>query len=52
MELLERDISQFNGVARIIITPKPGKPLEEANSYRLTSLLPIMSEIFEKGYAP
>jgi hypothetical protein len=36
-------------VAQIILTPKPGKLLEEASSYRLISLLPIISKIFEKA---
>jgi hypothetical protein len=35
-------------VAHIIMIPKPGKPLEEASSYRPIRLLPIMSKIFEK----
>jgi hypothetical protein len=35
-------------VAQIIMIPKPGKPLEEASSYRLNSLLPVMKKIFEK----
>jgi hypothetical protein len=29
--------------------PKPGKLLEEASSYRLISVLPVMSRIFEKA---
>jgi hypothetical protein len=36
-------------VTQIIMTPKPGKPLEETSSYRPISLLPIMSKIFEKA---
>jgi hypothetical protein len=36
-------------VAQIIMIPKPGKPLEEASSYRPISLLPTMSKIFEKA---
>jgi hypothetical protein len=36
-------------VTQIIMIPKPGKPLEEASSYRLISLLPMMSENFEKA---
>jgi hypothetical protein len=29
--------------------PKPSKPLEEVGSYRLISLLTIMSKVFEKS---
>jgi hypothetical protein len=36
-------------VAQVIMIPKPGKPLEEASSYRPISLLPITSKIFEKA---
>jgi hypothetical protein len=36
-------------VAQTVMILKPGKPLEEASSYRLISLLPIMSKIFEKA---
>jgi hypothetical protein len=36
-------------VEQIIMIPKPGKPLEEASSYRLIRLLPIMNKIFEKA---
>jgi hypothetical protein len=36
-------------VAQIIMIPKPGKPIEEASSYRPISLLLIMSKIFEKA---
>jgi hypothetical protein len=36
-------------VAQIIMIPKLDKPLEEASSYRLISLLPIMSKIFDKA---
>lgn len=36
-------------VTQIIMIPKPHKPLEEASSYRLISLLPIISKIFEKA---
>jgi hypothetical protein len=35
-------------VTQFIMSPKPGKQLEEASSYRPISLLPIMSKIFEK----
>jgi hypothetical protein len=38
-------------VSPIIMIPKPGKPLEEASSYRPISLLPIMSKIFENPHA-
>jgi hypothetical protein len=34
-------------VARIIMIPKPGKLLEEANSYRPISILPVVRKIFE-----
>jgi hypothetical protein len=30
------------------MTPKPGKNLTEVESYRPISLLPVMSELFEK----
>jgi hypothetical protein len=36
-------------VAQIIMIPKHGKSLEEASSYGLISLLPIMSRIFKKA---
>jgi hypothetical protein len=36
-------------VAQIIMILRPGKPLEEASTYRLSSLLPIMSKIFKKA---
>jgi hypothetical protein len=36
-------------VPQIIMIPKPGKSPEEVVSYRPTSLLPIMSNIFEKA---
>jgi hypothetical protein len=36
-------------VAQIIMIPKPGKPLEEASSYRPISLLPIMSKSWKKA---
>jgi hypothetical protein len=36
-------------VAQITMIPKPGKPLEEASSYRRISLLPTMSKVFEKA---
>lgn len=35
-------------VAEVIMIPKPGKPPNEATSYRPISLLPIMSKLFEK----
>lgn len=35
-------------VAQVILIPKPGKPAEEAKSYRPISLLPIMSKVLEK----
>jgi hypothetical protein len=35
-------------VAQVIMIPKLGKPLEEANSYKPISLPPIMSKLFEK----
>lgn len=35
-------------VAQIIVLSKPGKPLNEVESYRPISLLPIISKIFEK----
>jgi hypothetical protein len=38
-------------VTQIIMIPKPGKPLDEASSYRPISLLQIMGKIFEKSYA-
>jgi len=34
-------------VADVIMIPKPGKPPHEAASYRLISLLPVMSKLFE-----
>jgi hypothetical protein len=34
--------------AQIVMLPKPGKPVNEASSYRPISLLPIPSNIFEK----
>jgi hypothetical protein len=34
--------------AQIVMRPKPGKPANEASSYRPISLLPITSKIFEK----
>jgi hypothetical protein len=33
---------------KIIMLPKPGKPVNEASSYRPIRLLPIPSKIFEK----
>jgi hypothetical protein len=36
-------------VVQVIMIPKPGEPLEKANSYRPISLLPIMSKVFEKA---
>lgn len=35
-------------VATIILILKPGKPPEQASSYRPISLLPILSKVFEK----
>lgn len=35
-------------VAEVIMIPKPGKPPQDASSYRPISLLPIMSKLFEK----
>jgi hypothetical protein len=35
-------------VAEVIMIPKPGKPPNEKTSYRPTSLLSIVSKIFEK----
>lgn len=35
-------------VAQIIMIPKPGKPFNKASSYCPISLLPILSNIFEK----
>lgn len=35
-------------MAQDILTTKPGKPLEEINSYGPISLLPIFSKDFEK----
>jgi hypothetical protein len=37
-------------VAQIIMIPKPGKPPEEASSYRPIILLPVMSKIFENAH--
>jgi len=34
--------------AQIVMVPKPGKPTEDAASYRPISLLPIPSKVFEK----
>jgi hypothetical protein len=34
--------------AQIVMLPKPGKPANEASSYRPVSLLPIPSKVFEK----
>jgi len=34
--------------ARIIMVPKPGKPINDVTSYRPISLFPIPSKIFEK----
>lgn len=34
--------------AQLIVIPKPGKPLNQLNSYRPISLLPILSKVFEK----
>lgn len=34
--------------AQLIVIPKPGKPLNQLNSYRPISLLPVMSKVFEK----
>lgn len=34
--------------AQIIMIPKPGKPVNEVNSFRPISLLPIPSKLFEK----
>jgi hypothetical protein len=36
-------------VAQIIMILRPGKPLEEASSYRPIILLPVMSKIFERA---
>jgi hypothetical protein len=36
--------------AQIVMLPKPGKPANEASSYRPISLLPISSKIFENSY--
>lgn len=35
-------------VAQVILILKPGKPAEEASSYRPISLLPMLSKLFEK----
>ena len=35
-------------VAGVIMIPKPGKPPHEAALYRPSSLLPVMSKLFEK----
>jgi hypothetical protein len=35
-------------VTHIILILKPGKPSKELTSYRPTSLLPIVSKVFEK----
>jgi hypothetical protein len=34
----------------VITIPKPGKPANEANSYRPISLLPARSKLFEKNF--
>ncbi len=36
--------------AKVIVIPKPGKPLEDPKSYRPISLLPVLSKVFEKIY--
>ncbi|KAJ8713310.1 hypothetical protein PYW07_013680 [Mythimna separata] len=35
-------------IAQIIMIPKPGKPLEQTNSYRPISLLPVIGKLFER----
>lgn len=35
-------------IAEVIMIPKPGKPPNEAKSYRPISLLPVISKLFEK----
>jgi hypothetical protein len=35
-------------VAEVVTIPKPGKPPHEVQSYRLISLLPVISKVFEK----
>lgn len=35
-------------IAQIIMIPKPGKPLEQPNSYRPISLLPVIGKLFER----
>ena len=37
-------------LAKIIMLPKPGKPLDETKSYRPISLLSILAKLFEKVY--
>ena len=34
--------------AQIVMVPKPGKPVDDATSYRPISLLPVPSKVFEK----
>jgi hypothetical protein len=41
-------ISDAWKTAEVIMIPKPGKNLNEAESYRPIPLLPIMSKLFEK----
>jgi hypothetical protein len=41
-------ISDAWKTAEVIMIPKPGKNLSEVESCRSTSLLPIMSKLFEK----
>jgi hypothetical protein len=35
-------------IAKVIMTPKPGKPLNDETSHRLISLLLLVSKLFEK----
>lgn len=35
-------------MAKVILIPKPRKPMNEVSSYRLIRLLPIISKVYEK----
>lgn len=48
MSLSMKYVPIYWKVAEVIMIHKPGKPLNETNSYRPISLLPLLSKLFEK----